>query len=182
MWIYIVIGVIGLLLMYMLFIYNNLVGLNNKVKEAFATMDVYLKKRWDLIPNVIETVKSYAKYENETLENIVNLRSNAYDKKSINDKIDTNEKLTSDISKLMILVENYPELKANQNFLDLSAQLTKVEEDIVNARKYYNANVRNMNDQVQMFPSSILANLFGFKEKKFYESANFERENIKVEL
>lgn len=182
MWIYIVIGVVALLLIYTFIVYNSLVKLSNRVKEAFATMDVYLKKRWDLIPNIVETVKGYAKHESDTLESIINLRNNAYDNMSTDDKIDANEKLTSNISKLMMLAESYPDLKANQNFLDLSSQLTKVEDDIANSRKYYNAVVRNINDKVKMFPSNIFANIFGFKESKFFEANNTERENIKVEL
>ena len=126
MWIYIIIGVVVLLLIIVLSIYNNLVGLRNKVNEAFATMDVYLKKRWDLIPNVVETVKGYAKHEKETLEDVINLRNSAYDNMSATDKIEKNEKLTAGISKLMMLAENYPDLKANQNFDDLSDQLGKV--------------------------------------------------------
>lgn len=182
MWIYIVIGIIALLLIYTLVIYNSFIKLSNRVKEAFATMDVYLKKRWDLIPNIVKTVKGYAKHEKDTLEKIIDLRNNAYNKMSTNDKIDANEKLTAGISKLMMLAENYPDLKANQNFLDLSSQLSKVEEDIANSRKYYNAVVRNINDKVQMFPSNIFAGLFGFMENKFFEANNSERENVKVEL
>ncbi len=178
----IIIGIGALLLVYTIIIFNSLTKLSNKVKEAFATMDVYLKKRWDLIPNIVETVKGYAKHEKDTLESIINLRSDAYDNMSTNDKIDTNEKLTTSISKLMMLAESYPDLKANKNFLDLSAQLTKVEDDIANSRKYYNAVVRNMNDKVKMFPSNILAALFRFKEKKFFEVNISERENVKVEL
>ncbi|HPE15129.1 MAG TPA: LemA family protein [Bacilli bacterium] len=182
LWVYILIGLVALLLIYVFVTYNSLIQLSNKVKEAFATMDVYLKKRWDLIPNIVETVKGYAKHEKDTLESVINLRNGAYDKMSQSDKIDANEKLTAGISKLMMLAENYPDLKANQNFMDLSSQLTKVEDDIANSRKYYNAVVRNMNDKVQMFPSNIFAGLFGFKEKKFYEANESERENVKVEL
>ena len=176
------IGAGSLLLIYAFTTYNSLIGLSNKVKEAFATMDVYLKKRWDLIPNIIETVKGYAKHEKDALENIINLRNGAYDKMSLNDKLDANTKLAAGIPKIMALAESYPDLKANQNFLDLSSQLTKVEDDIANARKYYNAVVRNMNDKVQMFPSNIFAGLFGFKEMKMFEANESERENVKVEL
>lgn len=182
MWIYVVIGIVIMLLIYAFVIHNKLVKINNKVKEAFATMDVYLKKRWDLIPNIVKTVKAYTKHEKETLENIVNLRNNAYDRMDAEDKIDTNEKLTPNISKLMLVAESYPELKANKNFLDLSSQLSKAEEDIANSRKYYNAVVRIMNDKVQMFPSNIFARIFGFKENKFFEVGNSERENIKVKI
>lgn len=182
MLIYIIIGIVCLILIYMFITYNSLIKLSNKVKEAFATMDVYLKKRWDLIPNVVETVKGYAKHEQETIENVINLRNNSYDQLNTNDKINTNEKLTASVSKLMMLAEAYPDLKANQNFIELSSQLTKVEEDIANARKYYNAIVRDMNNKVQMFPSNIFAMIFGFKEMKMFEASENERENIKVEL
>lgn len=177
---YILIGVVVLMLAYLLISYNGFIRLNNSVKEAFATMDVYLKKRWDLIPNIVDTVKGYAKHEKETLESIINLRNSGYSNMSSEDKINTNEQLTSGISKLMMLAESYPELKANQNFLNLSEQLAAVENDIANARKYYNAVVRNLNNKIEMFPSNIVANIFGFKSQKMFETVVSERENIKV--
>jgi len=182
MGIYIFIGIGALLFIYILITYIAFIQLSNKVKEAFATMDVYLKKRWDLIPNIVETVKGYVKHERDTLENIVKLRNTIYENMSLDAKIDTNEKLTTGISKLMMLAENYPDLKANHNFLDLSSQLTKVEEDIANSRKYYNAVIRNLNDRVQMFPSNILANLFRFKAMNFFEMNEPERERVEVKL
>ena len=182
MWLYILIGVILLVLFYINITYNNLVKANNKVKEAFATMDVYLKKRWDLIPNIVESVKGYVKHEKDTLENVINLRNGDYSKMSLTDKIDTNEKLAAGMSKVLALAENYPDLKASQNFLDLNAQLTNTEDDIAHARKYYNATVRNMNDKVQMFPSNIFAGLFGFKETIMFEANESERESVKVKL
>ena len=130
MWIYIIITIIVLIVIYALAIYNSFVQLNNKVKEAFSTMDVYLKKRWDLIPNIVETVKGYAKHEKETLEKVISLRNSAYENMSDEEKIKANEQLTSGINKIMALAEAYPDLKANENFKDLSNQLTKVEEDI----------------------------------------------------
>lgn len=182
MWIYIMIGIVTLLLIYVFATYNSFIKLSNKVKEAFSTMDVYLKKRWDLVPNIVETVKGYAKHEKDTLENVINLRNSAFNQMSTTDKIAANEKLTAGISKLMMLAEAYPDLKANHNFMDLSLQLTKVEDDIANSRKYYNAVVRDMNNKIQMFPSNIFAGLFGFKEIKMFETNESERENIKVEL
>lgn len=176
------IGGIVLLLIYILFIFNKLVQLNNFVKEAFSTMDVYLKKRWDLIPNIVETVKGYAKHEKETLSEITNLRNATYDKMSDNQKLKTNQQLDIGISKLMMIVENYPDLKSNQSFIDLSKELSKVEEDIANSRKFYNANVRDFNNRVEMFPSNIIAKLFRYKSKDFFESNENERENIKVKL
>ena len=160
--------------------YNNFDQLNNKVKEAFSTMDVYLKKRWDLIPNLVETVKGYAKHEKDTLKEIVELRSSAYDNMTDDDKIKANEKLSTGITKIMALAEAYPDLKANANFKDLSNQLTKVEDDIANSRKYYNGVVRMFNNKVEMFPSNILAGIFGYKPKTMFEANTNERENVKV--
>lgn len=182
MWIYIIIAVFVLLIIYIFALYNSFVKLNNKVKEAFSTMDVYLKKRWDLIPNIVETVKGYAKHEKDTLKEVVELRNSAYDKMSVDEKIKTNEQLSSGISKIMALAEAYPDLKANENFKDLSKELTKVEDDIANSRKYYNGVVRIYNNKVEMFPSNIFAGLFGYKSKSMFEASANERENVKVEL
>lgn len=182
MWFYIVIVIIVLILIYFIMAYNSLVKLKNTVKEAFSTMDVYLKKRWDLIPNIVETVKSYAEYEKTTLKEVIELRNNTYDNMSANEKVDANSKLTQGISKLMAIAEAYPELKANENYKDLSNQLTKVEDDIANSRKYYNGSVRIFNDKVQMFPSNIVARVLGFKEQKMFETSELERENVQVKL
>jgi len=150
--------------------------------EAFSTMDVYLKKRWDLIPNLVEVVKGYAKHESSTLESITSLRSSSYDKMSTNDKIDTNEGLRAGLSQLLAVAENYPELKASQNFSELSAGLIKIEDDIAQSRKYYNAVVKKMNNKVEMFPSNIIAGVFGFKQSKMFEAEEDARSNVKVEL
>ena len=182
MWIYIIIAIIVLIIIYAFALYNNFVKLNNKVKEAFSTMDVYLKKRWDLIPNIVETVKGYAKHEKDTLEEVVELRNSTYDKMSDDEKIKTNEQLSSGISKIMVLAEAYPDLKANENFKNLSKELSKVEDDIANSRKYYNGVVRIYNNKVEMFPSNIFARLFGYKSKSMFEASANERENVKVEL
>ena len=182
MWQYIAMG-IGIALLMVLFItYNTLVKLNNKVKEAFSVMDVFLKKRWDLIPNLVETVKGYAKHEKDTLEEIVNLRNGVYDDMSNDEKIKTNEQISNTITKLMALAEAYPELKASENFKDLSDKLTKIEEDIADTRKRYNGMVRIFNDRVEMFPSNVVAKIFGFKTKKMFEILKPEKENIKIEL
>ena len=182
MGIYILIGVIAVILLYIVATYNSFIKLSNKVKEAFATMDVYLKKRWDLIPNLVEVVKGYMKHESSVLENVVKLRNSSYDKMSLVDKIDTNEQLTAGLSKLMAIVESYPDLKASQNFSDLSTQLSKVEDEIANSRKYYNAVVRNMNTKVEMFPSNIVAKMFKFQLSKMFEADSKEKDNVKVEL
>ena len=179
----IVIGVIALLIvLYILSSYNAFVRLNNQVKEAFSTMDVYLKKRWDLIPNLVETVKGYAKHEKGTLEEVVKLRNSAYDGMSDEEKIEDNAKISAVIPKIMALAEAYPNLKANENFMNLSNQISSLEEDIANSRKYYNAIVRKFNDKVEMFPSNVIARIFGYKSKAMFEIASEERQNVKVEF
>ncbi len=182
MWIYILIIIIVIIVIYAFALYNSFVKLNNKVKEAFSTMDVYLKKRWDLIPNIVETIKSYAKHECDTLKEVITLRNSAYDSMSDDDKIKTNEKVAASINKIMALSESYPDLKANENFKDLNKELTKVEDDIANSRKYYNGVVRIFNNKVEMFPSNIFASIFGYKRKTMFEANVNERENIKVKL
>lgn len=177
-----IIAIILLLVIYVFATYNSLVKLSNQVKEAFATMDVYLKKRWDLIPNVLETVKGYVKHEKETLNEIVELRNGTYEKMNNLDKVDVNNKLSQGLNRLMAIAESYPDLKASENFKDLSNQLAKVEEDIANSRKYYNGAVRVYNNKVQMFPSNLFAGILGFKEQKMFEIADNEKQNIKVEL
>jgi LemA protein len=161
--------------------YNGLVKKRIVVDEAFATMDVYLKKRFDLIPNLVETVKGYAKHEQSALENVIRLRNENYSGMDTEQKMEHDAALSRELPKVMALAESYPELKANQNFLELGTQLQKVEEDIANARKYYNGAVRNYNTSIQTFPSNILANLFGFEARKMFEVGDTnERENVKV--
>ena len=182
MGLYIGIGVAVVLLLLVLGTYNGLAKLNNKVEEAFATMDVYLKKRWDLIPNIVETVKGYAKHEKETLEDIVKLRNGSYSKMSTEEKVEANNKLNEGIGRLLAIAESYPDLKANENFKELSKELTKCEEDIANSRKYYNGSVRQFNDKVVVFPTNIIAALFGFHKKTMFEIDEAERNNVKVEF
>lgn len=180
--IYIEICVIALIIIYVIVQYNSFVKLSNRVKEAFSTMDVYLKKRWDLIPNLIEVVKRYMKYESSTLEEVVKLRNSIYDSLPLSDKIDLNQHLSSGLSKIIFVAENYPELKTSQNFLDLTHQLSNIEDEIANSRKYYNAVVRNLNTKIEMFPSNIVAKIFNFKSQKMFEANIEERNNVKGEI
>ena len=179
---YVVIAIIAILVIYLTVQYNAFVKSNNIVKEAFSTMDIYLKKRWDLIPNLVEVVKGYEKHEKETFNEITSLRTNSYDSMSMNKKINVNEQLTQGISKIMAISENYPELKASENFLQLSKDLTQIEDEIANSRKYYNGSVRILNTKIQMFPSNIVAGMFGFKQASMFEANAEEKNNIKVEL
>lgn len=179
---YIIIAIVLLLTVYILVTYNSLIKLNNIVKEAFSTMDIYLKKRWDLVPNLVEVVKGYAKYEKDVFNQITTLRTNTYQNMSMNKKITINEQLTEGISKIIAVSENYPDLKVNQNFLELSRDLTKIEDEIANSRKYYNGSVRIFNTKIQVFPNNIVANIFGFKEANMFEANIEEKNNVKVDL
>lgn len=179
---YIIIAIVLLLTVYILVTYNSLIKLNNIVKEAFSTMDIYLKKRWDLIPNLVEVVKGYAKHEKEILNQVTTLRTNNYQNMSMDKKINVNEQLTQGISKIIAISENYPDLKASQNFLELSRDLTKIEDEIANSRKYYNGSVRIFNTKIQVFPNNIVANIFGFKEANMFEANIEEKNNVKVDL
>ena len=182
MLIYIIIGLIVLLIIYIFVIYNSFVNSSNMVNEAFSTMDVYLKKRWNLIPNLVEIVKGYASHERKTLEEIVKIRENNYENMSSNDKINSYTETYPRVEKLLALAEQYPELKASTQFKNLSDNLTKVEDEIANSRKYYNAVVRMFNKKAEMFPKNIFAHIFGFKAKKMFEAKAEERENINIKL
>ena len=175
----IIVAIIIVLVMFVILTYNSLVESRNMVKEAFATMDVYLKKRWDLVPNLVETVKGYSKHESETLEKVIEARGN-YTQMSRQEKVDSDNIIKGEVSKLIALSESYPDLKANQNFVDLSRQLVKLEDDIENSRKYYNGTVKNYNLKVLTIPTNIIASMFGFKEEKMFEAVDAERENVKV--
>lgn len=178
-----VVAIVVLLALYIGVTYNSLIRKRNSVEEAFATMDVYLKKRWDLIPNLVSTVKGYAKHEAETLEKVIAARNGRYQDLSDDDKIAANSELSKGLASINVLAESYPDLKANQNFANLQNQLNKTEDDIANARKFYNAIVKAYNNKVQMFPSSIVASVFHFTAKKMFVVENeAEREAVKVEF
>lgn len=177
----VIFGLISLFaIMYIISAYNKGVTLRNYVREAFSTMDVYMKKRWDLIPNLVETAKGYMTHEQSTLTKITELRNQNYSGMSNEQKMDVNAQLGFGLSKLLAVAENYPDLKANENFLRLMEELSTVEEDIANSRKYYNGTVREYNNYTELFPTNIIAMIFNFKAEKMYEISEKERENVKV--
>jgi len=149
--------------------YNALVRLRNQVKNAWAQIDVQLKRRHDLIPNLIETVKGYAAHEKTTLEEVVKWRSQAVAAQAPAQRIEAEKGLSGALARLMVVVEQYPNLKANQNFLALQEELTSTENKIGFARQFYNDQVMQFNTKIQMFPSSIIAGMFNFKEETFFE-------------
>ncbi len=179
----IIIVIVAVIVIYLISAYNNFVKLSNKIKEAFATMDVYLKKRYDLIPNLVETVKGYAKHEQGTLEKVISARNMAMNASNVGDKIEGENVLSGTLKSLFALSENYPDLKANQNFVSLQNDLNRMEEEIASSRKYYNAIVNTFNTKTEVFPTNIIANMFGFSAKPLFEVNNEEeRENVKVEF
>lgn len=177
------IALIVLIGIYIASTYNSLIKGKNTVEEAFSTMDVYLKKRWDLIPNIVASVKGYAKHEAQTLEKVIAARNTGYASMTTAEKLEVNAELTRGLASFNAVAEQYPDLKANQNFMDLNSQLKKTEEDIANARKYYNAVVKSFNNKVEMFPSSIVAGMFHFeKQQMFVVDDAAERQAVKVEF
>ena len=176
-------GILGVLLFMFIGIYNGLVRLRNRVKNAWAQIDVQLKRRHDLIPNLVETAKGYMKHERETLESVTNARNLA--QKAIGTGVGAQSKaggeLSGALARLLVVVENYPDLKANQNFLALQEELTSTENKISFSRQYYNDSVLRLNDKIQMFPSNIVASMLGFKLGEFFEvTVAEEREAPKV--
>lgn len=175
-------AIVAVCILLVITIYNKGISLRNYVREAFSTMDVYMKKRWDLIPNLVETVKGYAGHEQELLEKITQLRNQNYSSMTPEDKMKINSNLSLGISKLIAVAENYPDLKANQNFAKLMDELSSVEKDIANARKYYNGTVRQLNNYTELFPSNIIASCFGIKAEKMFEIDEAQRENVQVKF
>ena len=182
MWIYIISAIILLIIVYAVILYNSFVKLNNKVNEAFSTMDIYLKKRWDLVVNILETIQGYSKDEKYTFTEVTKLRNISYDNMTNEEKVTQNIQLSNNLNTIMTLSENYPDLKANENFKNLNLELIKIEEDIANSRKYYNGTVKLYNNKVQMFPNNIFANIFGYSPKTMFEAMTNERENIAIDL
>ena len=180
---WIIIGIVVLVLIILIVpSYNSLVQLRNRVKDQWAQIDVQLKRRFDLIPNLVETVKGYTKHESETLENVVKARNSYVSATTPADQMKADGELEKAISKLFALAESYPDLKANENFISLQADLKDTEDKIAAARQFYNDVVLQYNNKVQTIPSNIVAAIFGFKTEAFFEAAAEEKENVKVQF
>ncbi len=179
---YILIGAVVLIAVYFVAIYNGLVVLKARIQEALSGIDVQLKRRSDLIPNLVETVKGYAKHEKEVFQNVTKARSALMSAGNIQEKAEANNMLTSALKSLFAVAEAYPELKASENFRDLQRQLEDTEDKIAYSRQFYNSNVLEYNTKVQMFPSSIIANMFGFKTEQFFAATEEERKKIEVKF
>lgn len=173
----VLIAALAAFLIAIVLVYNSLVSLRNKVNEAFSTMDVYLKKRYDLIPNLVAVVKGYAGHEASILENVTNMRTNAMGR---GEQLTNESQITSALANIMAVVESYPELKADNQFLKLQNQLSQLEEDIAHSRRYYNGSVREFNNKCQTFPNNLIAGMFGFNSMPMFEAKSEERNNVRV--
>ena len=161
--------------------YNGFIRMKNRIEEAFATMDVYLKKRYDLIPNLVETVKGYAVHESGTLNAVTEARNIAFKADTIEGRIEGENMLNGALKDLFAVAEAYPDLKANTNFLDLQTQLRSMEDEIAQSRKYYNAVVKEFNTKAETFPSNLIAGIFHFDRRKLFEvNEEAEREAVSV--
>lgn len=177
---YAVIGILLLAVLYVIKAFNDLVKLRNRVKNQWAQVDVQLKRRFDLIPNLVETVKGSASHERATLEAVVQARNAVAGADGREKKMEAEGNLRGALGRLLALAESYPDLKANQNFLELQRQLQETESKIAYARQFYNDTVMKYQDKRQMFPASLVAGMFGFREEKYFEAGENERENVRV--
>ena len=179
-------GIIGVVLVaivgFFVSTYNGLVVSRNKVRDQFSQIDVQLKKRSDLIPNLVETVKGYSKHESETLEKVIQARNTYLSAGTPDEKMKSSGELSQAIGKLFALAESYPDLKANTNFLDLQSQLKDIEDKISYARQFYNDSVLMYNNKIEMFPSNLIAGMFNFTKESFFEASDEERKNVEVKF
>lgn len=182
---WIILGVIAVAVLYIIALYNGLITLKNRTDEAWSDINVQLKRRYDLIPNLVNTVKGYATHEKETLEKVIEARNRAMSVQGEDSvaKSEVENQLSGALKSLFALAESYPDLKANQNFLELQKELSDTENKIQASRRFYNGNVRDFNTKIEMFPSNIIAGKLGFKVREFFQIEDEkQKENVKVEF
>src|SRR3989339_1322853 len=180
---WIVLAVIVVVVLWIIGVFNGLVVLKNRAKEAWADIDVQLKRRYDLIPNLVETVKGYATHERELFEKVTQARANAMSAQGIKEKAGAENMLSDTLKSLFAVSENYPDLKASVNFLELQRELSDTEDKIQAARRFYNTNVRDLNIKIESFPDNVIASTFGFKQMDLFETKNeVEREPVSVKF
>lgn len=173
---YIIIGVIAIIAIYIIIIYNRMVKNRNRLHEAWSIIDVYLKKRYDLIPNLVNAVKGYSAYENNILEELTRIRTEAMQSATVSDKSDNETKLDKVLNQLYAIAEKYPDLKASDSFLKLQEQISQIENDLEKARRYYNGCVRENNIYVESFPAKMIAKIFNFGKESFFQAGTNERQ------
>ena len=174
--------VVGVLFLFALFLYNSLIRLRIRVKEAWSGIDVQLKRRADLIPNLVETVKGYAKHEKSVFENVTKARASMLSAQGPHEKAQAENMLSGALKTLFAVAEAYPKLQASENFKQLQDELSDTESKIAYSRQFYNANVRDYNTKIATFPNILLAGMFGFKEEEFFEAGEAERKAVKVDF
>ena len=179
-WIILIVAV--LVIFFFVGIYNTLVVLRTRIQEALSGIDVQLKRRADLIPNLVETVKGYAKHEKEVFENVTKARSALMSAKTVHEKAEADNMLTGALKSLFAVAEAYPDLKANENFADLQRQLEDTEDKVAYSRQFYNSNVLDYNSKVQSIPTNIVAGMFGFKSYDFFKAEETDREKVDVKF
>lgn len=183
---WVVLIIIAVIAVAIIGLYNGLIKLKNRVDEAWSDIDVQLKRRYDLIPNLVETVKGYAAHEKETLDRVIQARNSAmqaHDSGDMAAKLQAENALSSTLKSIFALSEAYPDLKANQNFLELQRELTDTEDKIQASRRFYNGNVRDFNTKLQVFPTNLIGKMLGFADRKFFEITDQkEKEAVKVEF
>jgi len=180
MWV--ILGIVAVLLIWAIAVYNGLIRLKNRVDEAWSDIDVQLKRRYDLIPNLVSTVKGYASHEKGVFEKVTEARTRAMGAQSAADKAKAENMLSQTLKSLFAVAENYPDLKANQNFLELQRELADTEDKIQASRRFYNGNVRDFNTKIQIFPNNIFAGMLGFSSREFFEAEGEAKEPVKVEF
>lgn len=178
----VIVAIIVVLLAFCISSYNKFVKLRNRIEESLAQLDATLKKRFDLIPNLVETVKGYASHEKETLEGVINARNKGLSATTLEDKDLQSKNLTAALSHLFALAESYPTLKANENFMSLQNTLMKIEDELLSCRKYYNAVVKQFNTLTETFPSNIIASIFHFTRQTYLSVDESEKQNVKVQF
>lgn len=174
--------VILLFAVYVIASYNGFIVLKNRIREALSGIDVQLKRRTDLIPNLVSTVRGYAKHEKEVFLNVTKARSALMSAKSLGEKAEANNMITSALKSIFAVAEAYPELKASTNFQDLQRQLEDTEDKIAYSRQFYNSNVLDYNNKIAVFPGNVIAGVFGFKENEFFQTTEEEKKNVKVDF
>lgn len=176
-------AVITVVILWLIFDYNGLVKLKNRAKEAWSDISVQLKRRYDLIPNLVQTVKGYATHERELFEKVTRARVAAMSAQGVKEKAGAENMLSNTLKSLFAVAENYPDLKASVNFLELQRELTDTEDKIQASRRFYNTNVRDLNIKIESFPANMVASMFGFKQMELFETANeTEREPVSVKF
>lgn len=179
---WIIIAIVAIIIIWFISTYNRLISLRNRIDNAWSQIDVQLKRRFDLIPNLVETVKGYAKHEKETFKMVTEARTLMMKSGSIKDKAKANNMLTEGLKSVFAVAEAYPKLAASENFKMLQEELSGTESKIAYSRQFYNDNVLSLNESIQKFPTNIISGMFGFKEKEYFEVAKGEKEPIKVKF